>query len=268
MVQGKQTQPIGIFDSGLGGLTIAKAIIELLPQESIIYFGDTAHLPYGDKSAVTIQGYSLKIVDWLLKQNCKLILIACSSASAAADETVKRHVGERATVVNVIDPVVEYITQQHHHQRIGLIGTKQTVKSGVYQQKIAALNNAITLHALATPLLVPIIEEGFFAHAMMDAALKEYLSHPSMHDLEALILGCTHYPIVKEKIIKFYNGKITIIDPRPIVAMAVKNILAAHNLLNSRTATKSFYVSDYTESFANSTKIFFKKNIPLTLLEL
>jgi glutamate racemase len=269
MVQYNPQHSIGIFDSGLGGLTIAKSIIELLPQESIIYFGDTAHLPYGDKSATTIEGYSLKIADFLLQKNCKVILIACNSASAAAYEAVKAHIKNRALLVNVIDPVIQHIEKHHTNQNIGLIGTKLTIKSNVYKQKIAALNKHITLKSLATPLLVPIIEEGFFDHQMMRLALEEYLSHSTMQKLDALILGCTHYPIVKQQIMDFYRGEITIIDPREIVGTEMRNLLTTHNLLNTKTAAShTFYVSDYTEAFANSTKIFFKEALRLIHLEL
>jgi glutamate racemase len=129
-------QPIGIFDSGIGGLTIAKAVAGQLPEESIIYFGDTAHLPYGDKSAQTIQGYTKKIVDFLLASNVKLILIACNSASAAAYEMLKNYIGDRAILLNVIDPVVDYLGANYATKRVGLIGTKLTVQSEVYHKRL------------------------------------------------------------------------------------------------------------------------------------
>lgn len=261
----QQSQPIGIFDSGLGGLSITKNIIDLLPKESIIYFGDTAHLPYGDKSAATIQGYATKIVELLLKQNCKLILIACSSASAAAYESIKKQVGDRTLVVNAIDPVITHIGKNYRDQIIGLIGTKQTVTSNVYQQKIAALKQNITLNALATPLLVPIIEEGFMEHPIMEGALKEYLSHPNLQNIQALILSCTHYPIIKNQVAKYYTTG-TIIDPNHIVAHRAKRVLEQHNLCRTLPLpTRIFYVSDYTQEFANNTKLFFKE--PVNLLQ-
>lgn len=267
-----QSQPIGIFDSGLGGLSITKTIIDLLPQESIIYFGDTAHLPYGDKSAVTIQGYATKIVDLLLHKNCKLILIACSSASAAAYELIKNKVGSKALVVNAIDPVIVYIGDNYRNQTIGLIGTRQTIKSNVYQQKIAALKQNITLNALATPLLVPIIEEGFIEHPIMESALREYLFHPNLQNTQALILSCTHYPIIKDKVVKFYSTG-TIIEPNHIVAQQVKSILERHNLCNrslqsTMIPSRIFYVSDYTEAFAKNTQLFFQEPVNLVQYKL
>jgi glutamate racemase len=173
--------PIGIFDSGIGGLTVAKAVVEKLPQESIIYFGDTLHLPYGDKSKETITTYVLRIVDLLLLQKCKLILIACGSASAAAYEEVKKHVGSKALVLNVIDPMIDFLDKNYRNKRVGLIATKQTVESRVYNDKIKLLNGAnIDFTSMATPLLVPIIEEGFAEHEIVDLVLKEYFSAPEL----------------------------------------------------------------------------------------
>ena len=149
----KASAAIGIFDSGIGGLTVAKAVKEILPMERIIYFGDTAHLPYGDKSTASIQAYAIKIADVLLKAQCKLILIACNSASAAAFELVKAYVASKAGVFNVIDPVVNFLRESQAAKKVGLIGTKQTVKSGVYHQKVNALGQNIQFVSLATPLL-------------------------------------------------------------------------------------------------------------------
>lgn len=257
------TQPIGIFDSGIGGLTVADAIIRRLPHENIVYFGDTAHLPYGDKSAATIQAYSVKIAEMLLQQNCKLILIACSSASAAAYDLVREYIGEKAIVMNVIDPLVHALRDQYAHKNIGLIGTRQTVNSNVYKKKIDELNRNIRLTCLATNLLASAIEE-FGNSRAIDGLLDEYLSHPTLKNLDALVLACTHYPIVKNKIAKYFDNKIEIIDPSDTVAHAVKNRLTEDKLLNTEgTGTKNFYVSDYTESFAAGTKIFFQETIQL-----
>jgi glutamate racemase len=255
--------PIGIFDSGIGGLTVANAIVKQLPHENIVYFGDTAHLPYGDKSAATIQGYAIKIVDMLLKQNCKLILIACNSASAAAYDFVKKHVGTQAIVMNVIDPTIQLLHAQYANKNIGLIGTRQTVHSNVYKNKIETLQCNINLISLATNLLAAAIEE-FGNSRAIDGLLEEYLSHASLKDLDALVLACTHYPIVKNKIEQFFQNTMEIIDPSVTVAQAVKACLEQEKLLNSiGPGTKHFYVSDFTESFAAGTKIFFEETIQL-----
>lgn len=256
-------RPIGIFDSGIGGLTVAHAIVKQLPQENIVYFGDIAHLPYGDKSSAAIQAYSVKIAHMLLQQECKLILIACNSASAAAYELVKEYVGSKATVMNVIDPLVRSLKEKYSHKKLGLIGTRQTVNSHIYKKKIDELNCGIQLNAYATNLLASAIEE-FGNHDVMDSLLKVYLAHPTLQNIDALILACTHYPVIKERIAHLYPAAIDIIDPSDIVAFAVKKELEESNLLNTEgQSTKHFYVSDYTESFEQNAKLFFGENITL-----
>jgi glutamate racemase len=256
--------PIGIFDSGIGGLTVAYAVNKLLPDESIFYFGDTAHLPYGDKSTAAIQAYSIKICDVLLKNNCKCILIACNSASSAAYNLVKEYVGSKALVINVIDPIVSYIGKNYDNQTIGLIGTKKTVSSNVYQKKINKLNKNITLKAMATPLLAPMIEEGYFNNTISKNIIGEYLGNPILEDIKALILGCTHYPLIKKEIEDFFQGKVDILDSSNLVATHLQKLLQKNKLLSETTKTNhKFFVSDYTYSFAESTKLFFKEEVEL-----
>jgi len=264
MTKHNATQPIGIFDSGIGGLTVAKAIVQHLPNENLVYFGDTAHLPYGDKSAATIQAYSVKIAHMLLQQQCKLIMIACNSASTAAFELIKEYVGSKATVMNVVDPTIQLLGDKYAHKHIGLIGTRQTVNSNVYKKKIDNLNRGIQLTSLPTNLLASAIEE-FGNNGVTDSLVEEYLSHHSIQNVDALVLACTHYPVVKKKIADFFQQRIEIIDPSQTVADAVKTSLEQNKLLNPQLTkgTKNFYVSDYTESFATGTKIFFDEDIKL-----
>lgn len=257
--------PIGIFDSGIGGLTLAHAITELMPNEPIIYFGDTAHLPYGDKSATAIQAYSVKICNLLLEKDCKLILIACNSASAAAYDLVKAYVGTKAIVVNVIDPVIQYLDQDWSNKKLGLIGTKQTVNSGIYARKAAELDKNIQIQSLATPLLAPMIEEGFFNNRISEQIIQEYLANQTLTSIEGLILGCTHYPLIKKQIEDYYQGSVEVIDTSIIVAEAIKDLLIEKDLLSTGVlGIRQFYVSDYTESFEQSTKQFFGEAIKLT----
>lgn len=256
--------PIGIFDSGIGGMTVASAVTRLLPNENTIYFGDTAHLPYGDKSTASIQAYSIKICNMLLQQNCKLILIACNSASAAAFELVREYVGSKAKVLNVIDPVVDYIKEHYEGKTVGLIGTKQTVLSNVYKKKVDAINKNIHLKSLATPLLAPMIEEGFFDNNISESIIDSYLSDQSLEGIEALILGCTHYPLIKNQISKYYENDVEILDTSEIVAHSLRAWLEQHYLVNEKgTGKRQFYVSDYTLSFEQSTNIFFGQQIQL-----
>lgn len=261
----KASAPIGIFDSGIGGLTVARALKNLLPNEQIIYFGDTAHLPYGDKSTASIQAYAIKIADVLLKAECKLILIACNSASTAAFDLVSAYVASKANVFNVIDPVIDYLRENHRDKKVGLIGTKQTVGSGVYHKKIDSLNENIKLVSLTTPLLAPMIEEGFHKNEVSYGIIKSYLEHSDLQELDALILGCTHYPLIKKQISEFYHEQVEIIDSSDIVAKATRSFLDLNNLLNQNTGKKKdrFLVSDYTVSFEQATRLFFGEEVML-----
>lgn len=258
------SQPIGIFDSGIGGLTVAQSLVAHLPKENIIYFGDTAHMPYGDKSTAAIQAYAVKIAHMLLQQECKLILIACNSASTAAYELVKEYIGSKALVMNVIDPTIGLLKEKYAAKRIGLIGTRQTVNSHIYKKKVDDLNLDIKLSSCATNLLASAIEE-FGSHHVIDSLLTVYLSNPELQNIDALVLACTHYPVIKEKISQHYaNKSVEIIDSSEIVAQAVKKQLEKNNLLNANgTSTKHFYVSDYTASFAANAKLFFGEDIIL-----
>ncbi len=258
------SKPIGIFDSGIGGLTVAHAIKTRLPNESIIYFGDTAHLPYGDKSEAAVQAYSVKIADVLLQKGCKVIVIACNSASSAAYELLKEYVGKKALVVNVIDPMVEYVGIHYRNARIGLIGTRRTIDSHVYQDKISELDQQIELCSLPTPLLVPMIEEGFFNNRISDEIIEAYLGDPVISDIEAIILGCTHYPLIRKQVVAYYNEKVHVLDSSDITAVYLKDLLEANHLLSAeQSGDDVFLVSDYTRSFEASTKLFFRERVEL-----
>ena len=267
MKNAKPENPIGIFDSGIGGLTIASAIHELMPNESLVYFGDTAHLPYGDKSAEAIQFYATKISDVLLKKRCKVIVIACHSASAVASEIVKKHVGSHAHVLNVIDPTVRFIAEHDKDHKIGLIGTHRTIRSNVYRQKIDALNLDIDFVAHATPLLAAAIEEKANHPDIIDNLLKDYLLNPELRKIQSLILGCTHYPVIKNKISQFFDSSVNVIDTSKLVAQDLQKLLVQYQLLNIGSsavkAKKHFYISDYTDSFEAATKLFFNEAVKL-----
>jgi len=259
-----KNNPIGIFDSGAGGLTVAGAVKNILPNEKIIYFGDTAHLPYGDKSVDAIKQYSLKITDFLLEKNCKIILIACNTASAAAYETVKNHVGENAIVLNVIDPATKFIANNSKYKKIGVIGTKGTISSDLYSTKIKKIDNQKQVVSMATPLFVPMIEEGFIYDNISNAIIKNYLSDERLQNIDSLILACTHYPIIKNQIRKFFNFKTNIVDSSQVVARELQRILAEKQLFNTNTNPKhEFYVSDYTDFFSTLAEMFFDEEVNL-----
>lgn len=259
--------PIGIFDSGIGGLTVANAVLNALPKESFIYFGDTAHLPYGDKSPETIRRYSLAITDFLLQNQVKLIIIACNSASAAAFEAVQEYADQYGIrVVNVIDPVIESISRSQYN-KVGIIGTRATISSQLFPNKIAVSNPSTEVATLATPLLAPMIESGFVKGDISKAVVETYLNDPVLDHIEAIVLACTHYPLIKKEIAQYYqenNRKVDILATNEIVAQYVKNLLHEEDLIsNSDEVEHRFYVSDFTESFAETTKLFYKKEVHL-----
>ncbi len=257
-------RPIGIYDSGIGGLTVAQAITQLLPGEDIIYFGDTAHLPYGDKSEAAIQAYSVKIADVLLKKGCKVIVIACNSASSAAYELLKEYVRKDAHIINVIDPMIDFVAHHYANKNVGLIGTKRTVTSGVYAARVEVAKRNISLKSVATPLLAPMIEEGFFNNQISHEIIAQYLSDPELSGIDSLILACTHYPLIKKEISAYYQEKVHILDSSEVVAKALKDHLETLNLLNPNPeSTKRFFVSDYTPSFEASTRQFFGQIVHL-----
>ncbi len=232
---------IGLFDSGLGGLTVLRALNKMLPDAAKVYYGDTLHLPYGDKSDEAIVGYSMEIVQFLKDQGCGLIVIACNSASAAAGKVLEERFPE-LTFVNVIDPVVDYLASLSP-QKVGLLGTRATVRSGAYSQKLAAKNSEVELHALATPLLVPLIEDGFLGTGIDASVLAHYLKDPAMNGITSLVPGCTHYPLLEEAAASILSG-VHWVDAPSIVAQAV-----AKHWTGEHSEGNAFYLSDRTDNF-------------------
>ncbi len=265
----KSDQPVGLFDSGVGGLTVAGAIKRILPHEDLIYVGDIAHLPYGDKSAEAVKYYSKKISEFLLEKNCKIILVACNTASALAFEDVKNFVGDKAIVLNVIDPVIDYLFKKGKNDKVGIIGTKGTIGSSVYRDKIKLMAPELEVVSLATPLFVPMIEEGFIFDDISNAIIRSYLSKPQIEDISTLILGCTHYPIIKSQINKYYDFKVDIIDSAQTAATQLRAVLESENLLNNNeNSIYKYFVSDYTPSFEVISKMFLEDEIHLEKLDL
>jgi len=266
--QDRRPLPIGIFDSGIGGLTVAKALAKQLPNENFIYFGDTAHMPYGEKSIAALQAYSIKITEMLLKQPVKAIVIACNTASAAAYDLVREYVGSRALVTNVIEPTVAYLASTYKHEKVGLIGTRQTVQTNAYLNQLQLITDTVDLHSLATPLLAPMIEEGFYDNTISREAIHTYLSNPQLQGIQALVLACTHYPLIMPQIAEFYKANpIEILDCSLLVATHVGKELEAKQLMNQQKERGQFrfFVSDYTRSFEASSRIFFGEEVHLEL---
>jgi len=258
-----RSKSIGIFDSGIGGLTVANAIQKTLPNEHLIYFGDTAHLPYGDKSADAIRFYSLKISKFLLEQNCKMIVIACNSASSAAYNTLLDFFEGRTLFVNVVDPLVSAVTDKGY-DNIGVIATKATIRSNIYRDKIKHRLQKANVQSMATPLLAPMIEEGFYQGNISHSVIDTYLGRKEFAIIDALLLACTHYPLIKNEIETYFNNKVAVLDSTDVVANAVSELLRKENLLAlERTKKNEFYVSDYTKSFEDTAKVFYGEEIEL-----
>lgn len=258
--------PIGIFDSGIGGLTVAQAIHRLLPNEQLIYIGDTAHMPYGDKSSELIRHFANDISKHLIEQHsCKALVIACNTASAAAYEILRDSFKGILPVINVIDPMVEYVISNEHIHHVGIIATKGTITSGIYQEKLNRRRKELKFSTLATPLLAPMIEEGFYNNNISNAILHKYLEMPELDGIDSLILACTHYPLIKKEIEEFYHHNIPIFDSAEVVAAKLKNILLKENLLNikDRIGLDEFYVTDFTKHFSETAKQFYGEQLSL-----
>ena len=262
----ERKQPIGIFDSGIGGLTVAKAISVLLPNEQIIYFGDTAHFPYGDKSEESIRKYSKGISEFLLNQNCKTIIIACNTASSLASGFLRSFLPKNLPLIDVIIPVAKFL-QSSSYKKVGVIATKGTIGSGIYSRRINELSPEIDVSSLATPLLAPMIEEAFFDNNISHTVINEYLSHQELEKIQALILGCTHYPLIETEISQFYkstNQNVFVVNSAKVVAYEVESILKSKKMLSKSLSDEHhFYVSDFTDSFEKSTEIFFGDELRL-----
>ena len=226
-------QPIGVFDSGIGGLTVVAALRALLPNESIFYLGDTARVPYGGKSAATVQRYSLEIAEMLLRENAKTVVIACNTASALAlprlEETLP------VTVTGVILPGARAAIAQTRSGHIGVIGTRATIASGAYERALRSLDPQVRVTARACPLLVPLIEEGWLESSITDEIILQYLA-PLLDDgVDTLVLGCTHYPLLRNAIARLAGDKIALVDSAQNCALAVRDLLGRESLRASES---------------------------------
>ena len=254
-------RPIGIFDSGVGGLTVFKEIRKLLPQENLIYFGDTARVPYGNKSPLVVQKYSLEIAKFLEMQNVKMIVIACNTASALALSSLKNEV--RIPVIGVIEPGVRAAIKSAQNNNIAVIGTKATISSEAYQNRIKRLRSSINVIAIPCPLFVPIVEENLINTKLAKDAMEMYLSDLKKTNIKSVILACTHYPLLKEQISNFFDNKIELVDSAYETAKEVKETLEARRILTEQenNGKETFFVSDSPETFSNIAANFLNRPI-------
>ncbi|MFA5092889.1 MAG: glutamate racemase [Candidatus Omnitrophota bacterium] len=251
---------IGIFDSGVGGLTVAKEIIRQLPNENIVYFGDTARVPYGIKSRQTVIRFSIENILFLLKQDVKLICVACNTASSFALPVIKNHF--RAPIIGVITPGVREAVYASQNKRIGVIGTKGTVKSRTYENEIKLLDPKAKVTAVACPLFVPFVEEGWLTGEVVLSVARTYLKPLKDAKVDTVILGCTHYPLLKPVIQEVLGKNVTLIDSAKQVAFEIKKILASEDMINRGKGGKhKFYVSDNPEWFSSLAQRFMGRKL-------
>lgn len=244
-----QDDPIGVFDSGVGGLTVVAALRHLLPHEKILYLGDTARVPYGGKSAETITRYSQEIVDLLLQRRCKMIVVACNTASALAVPTLKNFYN--IPVQDVIQPGAAAAVKTTRSGKIGVIGTKATIGSNAYEEALHALDPKLTIISQACPLLVPIIEEGWIEDEITDSILHRYLDPMVSQKIDTLVLGCTHYPLLKKRIAAIVGKHVTLVDSAKNCAQSVQQALLENDLGTSEKKEGSLHIilTDRSESF-------------------
>ena len=245
-------RPIGFFDSGLGGLTCISPLMKALPKERIIYFGDTARTPYGSKAPSTIRMFSAQIADFLVQSNVKMIVIACNTVSATCLNELKvRFPG--LPIIGIIQPAAQAVAEScGKGNRIGIIGTKVTIKSRAYENLIHELNPELSIHAISCPTFVPLIEEGIIENEIMDLSIQYYLDHfIKYHKIDTLILGCTHYPLIRDNIEKLYP-QLRIINPSKEIVKSIRKELESRDLLAEEPdCENTFYASDLSENFVN-----------------
>lgn len=234
-------KPIGVFDSGIGGLTVVRALRQLLPNETIFYLGDTARVPYGGKSAATVERYSLEITEMLLAENCKTIVVACNTASALA--LPRLEATTPVPITGVIRPGAQAAMAATRNGHIGVIGTRATINSGAYERALLALDPAVRISARACPLFVPLIEEGWLESEITDGVVRQYLAPLVEEGIDTLVLGCTHYPLLREAIGRFLGDEVRLVDSAQNCATAVARLLEEKDLRADRDASGQLAVA-------------------------
>ena len=261
---------LGIFDSGLGGLTIAKEIFETLPEYQVVYFGDTAHVPYGNRSQEKIYELTQNAVDFLFSKGAELIIIACNTASAEALRKIqqeylpKKYPDKR--VLGVIRPLVEKAVQMTSNNKIGVVGTRGTVKSKAFERELKTLNSQVDVFQKACPLLVPLVEESWIKKPETKMIVRKYVKALKAQQIDTLILGCTHYPMLHKIFTHIMGKKCVVINSGKVVAESLKNYLERHSEIKSKIKKGNkhqFFVSDMTDNFKNIAHKFLNSKIDL-----
>ncbi|MDR2295263.1 MAG: glutamate racemase [Clostridiales Family XIII bacterium] len=252
-------RPVGFFDSGLGGLTCVPYLMDALPRERIVYFGDTARTPYGSKAVSTIRAFSFEISDFLIENGVKMIVIACNTVSSVCIEDLReRH--PKTPILGIIEPAARATAALcGPEDRIGVIGTKATIRSNAYRDEILRRNGALDIAQTACPALVPLIEEGIVEHEIMDLSIRYYLDgFLSYNNIDTLVLGCTHYPLIRRNIQKLYPA-LRIVDPSREILQSIRETLTRADMLAAdASAEHTFYASDLSEGFVNMIRRIFE----------
>lgn len=254
-------KPIGVFDSGLGGLTCVSEMIEVLPKESIVYFGDTGRVPYGSRSEETIIKYVRGDINFLMSHDIKLIVAACGTASTVALPLLS---GEYSVpIIGVVEPAVDGAVSATKNGRIGVIGTAGTIANGKYEKLISEKNSSIKTFSKACPLFVPLVENGLTDHEITRLTCRMYLEEIKAQDVDTLILGCTHYPMIKNMIAEYMGDGVTLIEPGKETARYAKRFLAENNLEADadRIADNRYFVSDTVDGFEKTASLFMGHDI-------
>ncbi len=248
--------PIGVFDSGVGGLTVVREIMRQIPNEKIVYFGDTARVPYGSKSKETITRYSRQIVRFLESQDVKAIVVACNTASAYALSELEKEV--QIPIIGVVKPGAKVAAETTKNGKIGVIATEGTISSGIYSSYIKEIKQDVTVIGKACPLFVPLVEEGLWEDPVTDEIARRYLTEFTQQDkdIDTLILGCTHYPLIRSTLGRIAGENVTLVNPAYETARELKELLAAKGLLNDKELGLGdnryrFFVSDKADKFQN-----------------
>ncbi|MCR5507146.1 MAG: glutamate racemase [Lachnospiraceae bacterium] len=249
-----RSAPIGVFDSGVGGLTVAREIMAQIPNERIIYFGDTARVPYGSKSKATITKFTKQIVRFLMTQHVKALVVACNTMSAYAIDEVEKEVS--LPVIGVVKPGARIAVSETKNNRIGVIATEGTVGSGMYERFINNIDPGIRVFAKACPLFCPLVEEGMLDDPVTDEIARRYLKELMDKDIDTLIMGCTHYPLLAPALKRLVGESVRLVNPAYETARELKQMLTYKDMLNDSPFDKQekdheFYVSDLADKFTH-----------------
>ncbi len=268
---------IGIFDSGIGGLTVVKEIFKYLPQYQIIYFGDTARLPYGTKGAGFVRRYSAKITKWLIKKGAKIVIVACHTSSAWASDSLKKQfsakgrsaLGGRGTpIFEVIAPAIKEVLASTKNKKIGIIGTPGTIKSNAYKNKLLKIDPSLKIYSKPCSLLVPLAEEGWINNKITREIIKEYLMPLKLKKIDTLILACTHYPLLEKEIRKVAGAGIKIINPAENLAKELKLFLENSPQIAAQIKkgrNHQFFFSDEPYNLKKISRLCFRKEIKIKI---